>query len=262
MMKSLIAVAAVLAGTSMACADGEAARGDHYHGTSIWNSYYGGVNVGYGWAGNSASITGGDACVAAGLGACSPGNLSFESTGVLFGGQLGRNFRSGNIVYGVELDVSYAHLNGVQTVTLQPPPFFFAATTVERTVNWLSTLRARAGMLVSPSTLFYGTAGFAFGESTMAFSTNGSLAIGGFGSCGSVCGDKTDTRLATGWTVGAGVEHAFSNWVTLRGEYLYVDLGKQSLTMTTNSFLLPSGRLTADTQLTDNLVRSSLNFKF
>jgi outer membrane immunogenic protein len=58
--------------------------------------------------------------------------------GVVGGVQLGRNWRSGNLVYGLEGDIS---LSGMEFV------------------DWMATIRGRLGYLISPSILVYGTAG-------------------------------------------------------------------------------------------------------
>ena len=59
----------------------------------------------------------------------------------------------------------------------------------------------------SGRTLFYATAGWAYGDVKIDK---------GFGS-------YSDIR--SGWTAGAGVEHAYSDRMTLRLEYRYTDLG-------------------------------------
>ena len=39
-------------------------------------------------------------------------------------------------------------------------------------------------------------------------------------------GNPSSTRV--GWTIGAGAEYAVTNNITIKGEYLYADLGSQN----------------------------------
>ena len=71
--------------------------------------------------------------------------------------------------------------------------------------TWLSTVRARFGY-AADRVLFYGTVGGAFGN---------------------VVANVAPTFQSTsraGWTAGAGIEGAFTNNLTARVEYLFVDL--------------------------------------
>jgi outer membrane immunogenic protein len=71
-------------------------------------------------------------------------------------------------------------------------------------LNWFGTVRGRAGFLIMPTLLVYGTGGFAYGGVSGGFS------------------NFENTR--TGWTAGGGVEWLFlPNW-SAKAEYLYTDL--------------------------------------
>jgi outer membrane immunogenic protein len=75
--------------------------------------------------------------------------------------------------------------------------------------TWLSTIRARFGY-AADRVLFYGTAGVAFGN---------------------IVANVAPTFQSTsraGWTAGAGIEGAFTNNLTARVEYLFVDLSSAS----------------------------------
>jgi opacity protein-like surface antigen len=58
--------------------------------------------------------------------------------GMIGGVQLGRNWRSGKIIYGFEGDVSFSDADAI---------------------DWFATFRGRMGYLVTPGILAYGTAG-------------------------------------------------------------------------------------------------------
>ena len=66
--------------------------------------------------------------------------------------------------------------------------------------------------------MFYGTGGFAYGGGSRHFDVFDSLNGWDWNGNG---GSKT----RTGWTLGAGVEYAITNNITIKGEYLYYNLG-------------------------------------
>src|SRR5690606_26859677 len=76
------------------------------------------------------------------------------------------------------------------------------------------TLRLRVGP-TNGTTLLYATGGVAFGQIDMSTPSGW---IGG--------GLDVDVPVAFGWTVGAGIEHWFSDRVSWKTEYLYLDLGE------------------------------------
>ncbi|HET7715817.1 MAG TPA: outer membrane protein [Bauldia sp.] len=75
--------------------------------------------------------------------------------------------------------------------------------------NWNGTIRARAGIAVNRF-LIYGTGGLAVGN--VKVSTGGT----------------SDSSTHAGWTIGAGIEAAFSDSVIGRLEYRYTDLGSHN----------------------------------
>jgi outer membrane immunogenic protein len=93
-------------------------------------------------------------------------------------------------------------------------------------------LRLRAGFLVTPDILVYGTGGLAFQRVEASISCGG--ATDGPTSqvsvaCGGIAKSQTDGSWRPGWTVGGGVEWKLAsmglpNWL-LRGEYRYADFG-------------------------------------
>ena len=122
------------------------------------------------------------------------------------------------------------------------------------------TFRGRLGYTIMPQLLAYGTAGVAVGSFSLtnAYSDNHTHAgpLGGNG-------QSTLNGVKVGWAAGAGVEYAIMpNW-TLRGEYLYVDLGSVSTTATITDPPHPGETtpLTTTTDLTAHLVRVGLNYR-
>jgi outer membrane immunogenic protein len=88
------------------------------------------------------------------------------------------------------------------------------------------SLRLRAGFLITPDIMLYGTGGLAFQrvEATMSCgSPNPRVALSP--ACDIASLSQTDGAWLPGWTVGGGVEWKFAqNWL-LRGEYRYSDFG-------------------------------------
>lgn len=116
--------------------------------------------------------------------------FSDDLDGFTGGVQLGYNWQfSPNIVFGIEADVSGTDMNG--TPGGRPAH-----------IDYLGTARARIGYTWD-RTMIYGTGGIAFSRAAV-------LGL-----------HDTDT----GWTIGGGLEWAYSNSWSLKAEYLYYDLG-------------------------------------
>jgi len=229
--------------------------------SSIWNGFYGGFNVGSGYGKNSASIQGanalGAALIAAGV---FPASLSVGEDGHVAGVQTGYNWHvSPQFVLGAEVDFDYAKLGGAEARSavfgLGGGRFELLNTTVDRQTNWLGTARGRVGFLASPSMLLYGTAGLAFGETTLHIEQNDSIVgPGAF----TTSGARTNTKISTGYAAGAGVEYAISRWASIKGEWLHVDLGIQNSGVN----VLNASQVTASIRNSTELVRGGMNFKF
>jgi outer membrane immunogenic protein len=175
--------------------------------------------------------------------------------GFIGGGQLGYNWQAGSFVFGGEADFDYMGLRGSRLSTQQFPstpglPFFFTTGTSAST-DWLFTLRARAGVTVG-NILFYGTGGLAVGN--VGFNQTIHL-LAPFVEESSVSATKA------GWTVGGGAEIALDRHWSAKAEYLYVDLGKVESTGTLVP-PFPGAFLTNSAQLTTNIFRVGLNYKF
>ncbi|MBT3070189.1 porin family protein [Rhodomicrobium sp. Az07] len=166
---------------------------------NTWAGFYLGINGGYGWGADDDSI-----------------NLPSGATGTrgdveggFGGGQIGYNFQSGNFVYGLETDIQAGRITGKSSGLDGNDAY-----TSRDTTDWFGTLRARLGYAFG-NTLLFGTGGFAYGGVNQKLNY------------ADVLFDNNDTR--TGWTAGGGIEYKVSqNW-SLKGEYQYVDFGKEDL---------------------------------
>jgi outer membrane immunogenic protein len=130
-------------------------------------------------------------------------------------------------VVGVEADWGWANRTVALSGTTYPATFTFnsgdSRDTFEVRTTWDASLRARAGVLVTPVVLAYATGGAAWlhlDSTSNCVTTEAGCGPGGF-TPGVIA--HSATRL--GWTVGAGGEALlWSNWVA-RAEYRYADFG-------------------------------------
>ncbi len=249
-----------------------------------WTGMYVGVNAGYSW-GKADSDTSATTTTRTRVFRTAGANLVSDTTatgaptllggnadvnGWLGGAQIGYNLQLNNWVVGVETDFQWSNEKGNSTACL---PTSCAAgadfATAETKLDWFGTLRARAGLLVTPTVLLYATGGLAYGhvDSSLTAGTIGNPAT-------SVVSDKS-TKL--GWVAGGGVEAALNrNWL-VRAEYLYMDLGEvanmsQTVSSSTNQLNTPQAGFNtqtdsttngvARTQFIDHIFRVGLNYKF
>jgi outer membrane immunogenic protein len=170
-----------------------------------WSGFYIGANAGFGGNNTTYSAT------VAGI----PASASLTSSGFLGGGQAGFNWQVAPLwVIGVETDFEGTN---IQSKASASGPF--ATANAGTTVNWFGTVRGRAGVLVTPNALLYGTGGWAYGHTTS------SASAAAFGAAAAI----SSSNQQNGWTAGAGLEYAFNPWLSLKTEYLYVDLGSATL---------------------------------
>jgi outer membrane immunogenic protein len=151
------------------------------------------------------------------------GSLGSSSNTVFTGGaQAGFNWQQGSLVFGPEVDLSYlggGDRSSYTGTTTPPPPGGFTNSGFSKSsVDWLSTVRLRAGYAFDRA-LVYATGGLAVGgvkSESGSVGTDGSVVDTFYGS-------KSETR--TGWTLGGGLEYAIDDHWTARAEGLYYDLG-------------------------------------
>ena len=220
---------------------------------SSWTGYYFGGNIGYSWGRveNDVSITGLPATLfGISTASLARGDRDHQDVdGVIGGIQSGYNWQVGNWVMGMESDFQGSGQEGdTRYCGLGGTTCAVASLDASHRLSWFGTARSRLGILVTPSTLLYGTAGVAYGQVKSDYTLN-----------------LFNTQAATlnfkdvkaGWTAGAGVEFALAgNWST-KLEYLYMDLG-------TNEISVSVGGVNAkvDRQFTDHIARLGVNYRF
>jgi outer membrane immunogenic protein len=208
---------ALLVGAASLAMAGGARAADIIEPTAYdWTGPYIGIQGGYAWGDNDVSIDEGPAPAIA-LDAVildPPEDGSIDMDGFVGGAHAGYNFQADSIVFGLEGDIEYADLSGdtdIFSSTTAPEPFG----SVEQEINWLASLRLRLGFAMDRA-LFYATGGLAVGEVDMKVTADGR-------------DDDTDTPW--GWTIGGGLEYAFTDDLSARIEYRYTDLGDTDFTV-------------------------------
>ncbi|MBF9234339.1 outer membrane protein [Microvirga alba] len=202
-----------------------------------WTGFYVGVNAGGAWNSNSNH-----GVFVPGVGFVEGNNNN--NGGFTGGGQIGYNYQVGSFVIGAETDIQYADIGRSRNndfLFLNPALVGFRNN--NNSGNYFGTVRARAGVAFD-RTLVYLTGGFAYGDVG-----GGDRFFGGSSSNG-------------GWTVGGGVEYAFTNNITARLEGLYVNLERNK----NNDFfalgLVNTVGLTNNKNNEFGVVRAGLNYKF
>lgn len=190
-----------------------------YHRPFSWTGFYIGAQAGYAWA---------DTDAASGPFAGFDETYAYSSEGFIGGGHAGYNWQAHNLVFGIEADFEGADISETGIGSLGTPH--------TTSVDWLGSVRGRLGWAMD-RTLFYATGGWAFGDVEVAtpFATYG------------------NTRH--GWTVGGGVEHAFTDRLTARVEYRYTDLGS-------DSFRSAALNAIDESDVTFHAVRAGVSLKF
>jgi outer membrane immunogenic protein len=248
-----------------------------------WTGFYIGVNGGYGWKDPTVSYAPNDpgsvaGCTGFALATCIP-HASFNTQGGLAGGQIGYNWQiNPNWLVGVETDFDWARINGSGISNFSLDSYGLGAFTATETVRSLGTFRGRIGFIPVAPLLIYGTGGLAYGNvSKSAVMPGGKFGfsgdtMGGFSyGCGTFtgmanCFSGASSETMVGWTVGAGGEYKLASNLSLKAEYLYVDLGRSTAINTTATFANGGTKPASFTanfgSVSFNVVRVGLNYMF
>lgn len=140
------------------------------------------------------------------------GHAEEGADGFAGGGWVGYNYQmpASNIVLGLEADLGATNAKQSNDI--------FDNDTSYASYGLIGSLRARAGFAVDRM-LIYGTAGLAFANITNTIQK------------GRNAGEQVlwEDQTATGYTLGAGLEYAFSDRWVGRAEYLYANYGTVNL---------------------------------
>lgn len=198
MKKILLSCTALLAVVSTASAADLAAR--PYTKAPVvalspatnWSGFYIGAMGGYGWS-NRVELAG------AGI------NTS-DIKGGFGGGTVGWNWQApgSQFVFGVEVDAAGSGLKYSETLL---------GITLDEKIRAFGSVTGRAGVTFNAA-LLYIKGGYAWADNKLALSRGGLTA--------------SDSKLHSGYTVGAGLEYMFLPSWSAKVEYMYADYGRQT----------------------------------
>jgi outer membrane immunogenic protein len=251
-----VAAAAAIAG-SPALAQNEA---HPFHG------FYVGANAGIGWGDTNshlhletgagspippADVVGVNSLVSSG---------HHNHSGFAGGIEGGYNFVTGggatnDYFFGVETDFGFLDLKQTKDSTYQSallisPPINYSLHQKVHT-DWMWTLRPRVGYITGPW-MFFGSAGLAISDIKIETSYHDNLTPPGSASF-----SHSSTKV--GFAGGLGVGYAFSPQWSVKGEWLYTDLGKVSASTASPS---ENAVITADAKMKANLIRFGIDYAF
>lgn len=157
-----------------------------------WNGFYAGLNAGYGWGSFNRGAS----------------TVIGNSSGGLLGGQVGYNAQFGSLVAGVEADADISWISGSKAVA--------PGVASKGKLEWFGTLRGRLGFAADRA-LIYATGGYAGGsvKATIVDTV--------------IPATFTTSGWRNGYALGAGIEYAFTNNISAKAEYLYMNLGSRTL---------------------------------
>lgn len=175
-----------------------------------WTGFYVGVNGGYGWSSDPGQITYTNSIAQI----FTTTGTTYNDKGAFGGGQIGYNWQSGQLVYGLEADIQAASIKSDISGGVTGFGDLYAGT---RKLNYFGTVRGRIGYAFD-RTLLYATGGFAYGRVQTDVARTNALP-----------GWVTSSTDNAGYVVGAGAEYAFAPAWSVKAEYQYLDFGSRSL---------------------------------
>ena len=185
--------------------------------TYDWTGFYAGFGAGYGFFDAKDKSWGG-------------GNP--DPDGFLATAFAGANYQIGQMVLGVEADISGGDVTGSNLGS--------GGYLVPLEVHYIGTVRGRIGYAMG-DLVVYATGGMAYAR---FFAEHDQPPAG-----------AATREFELGWTVGGGIDwHVANNWF-MRAEYLYTDFG-------TNTFGFSGGGDPHRVSIDGNMVRLSVGFNF
>jgi outer membrane immunogenic protein len=217
---------------------------------SSWTGFYVGANGGYGWRNVSASESPADPLTQflelSGQTLVNFASTSLDTKGWSGGVQAGYNWQfNERWVAGLETDIDGANIKGSGSATVFMTSLPIDTLTASQKVEWFGTTRARLGYLPANNLMIFATGGVAYGKVDESANVGispgsafGSQAFGFAFGCSNptsfatpTCFAGSQSRTSAGWTAGGGVEAQLSRSLTLKVEYLYVNLASGSFNL-------------------------------
>ncbi|MFN3890696.1 MAG: outer membrane protein [Beijerinckiaceae bacterium] len=231
----------------------------------VWSGFYAGVNAGYAFDASTRANTIGTTAFQTLVPLYAPSSLSVGGEGFIGGAQAGYNWQSGSFVFGLETDIQYIDASGGSAYTGAALAIPGVGTTSTLTtsanakLDYIGTVRARAGVAFG-SAFVYATGGLAYGGTKLTASVvPDSLPVANW--------RGSSSSTAVGWTLGGGLEYMLNRNFSVKAEYLYYDLGDETVAALGNSTVRNVRELdridyVAKADFTGSIVRVGLNYRF
>jgi len=200
-------------GLCSGCADNSCA--------SDWTGLYLGLHGGWGFSRVKRDLDVDESLADA----ISDAEIENRANGGILGVHAGFNFEMRRLVFGIEGDFDATGIDRERTAVRPSPidPARFNSFTAEDQITWLASLRGRVGFTGGKS-LFYLTGGIAW----QGIEREATLDVVTGPGPSSVFEGTTISGNRPGYTLGAGMEHKFSeNW-SLRGEYRFYQFDRSN----------------------------------
>lgn len=225
----------------------------------MWTGFYVGLNAGYAFDASTSARTIGTPGFLTLVPDIAPSSLSVGGDGFVGGAQIGYNWQSGSIVFGVETDIQYVDSSGGSSFTGIPVLNTPLTTRATANLDYLGTLRARLGVAFG-SALVYATGGLAYGGTDLNASVVADLDP-------TLAWRGSSSSTSVGWTLGGGIEYMFTRNLSLKAEYLYYDLGDETVSALGNATVRSVPALdgidyVAKADFSGSIVRVGLNYRF
>ena len=198
-----------------------------------WTGFYVGLNAGGKWASVDQTLTSGATVITA---------TDNNASSWIAGGQVGYNWQMGQWVLGIEGDIDAQDFSRSAVLATPIGPFIAGdAFSVES--KWQASLRGRVGYAID-RVLLYATGGVAWTQRKATVTLVG-------------LGTATNDDVVTGGTVGAGIEYAIWNNISVGVEGRWSFYGDQTFSGTIGGIPV-TDKVSLDTAE----VMGKLNFRF
>jgi outer membrane immunogenic protein len=180
-----------------------------------------------------------------GVGLAQTGQITNNQNGYLGGLQAGYNYQlHEKYVVGLETDIQGASIGGSgnrkgsgYNINSQNngSSTTIGGVQVSSGVDWLGTIRARAGYLIKPSLLLFGTAGVSYGGARAQITNLAYSAYDDFtytqtpNAVQPYFGTVSRAQTLIGWTAGSGLEWMVTPSWSVKAEALYWSLGNMNV---------------------------------
>jgi outer membrane immunogenic protein len=214
--------------------------------TFDWTGFYVGLIGGYGWDDFDVESSG-----QIGPDPIPYDDFSVDAHGGFLGGQVGFDKQIGSWVFGVVGDWSGSDIEGDGATSLYfEDDFVIGEFGASGQINWFASIRGKAGYAFE-RIMVYGTAGIVFGETETEF---------WYDFVNPVFEPSVDgSETHTGYALGLGVATMLTPNLMAEVGYLFMDLGSQSYSLTSEDDLnVGQGEI----DFSSHLLRFGISYKF